>query len=180
MFVNIFSVLGMFYFGMLDVLKGVVNFGFMMFLKFCFFVIVFLFIVCLIVWYVIECMKVGVFLCVGMENLELVKVFGVNVLLMVMFIFGFGIGFVGFVGVLVVLIYLVSLLMGVDFIIIIFVVVVIGGMGFIMGVVVFGIVFGFIEGVMKVFYVFVVNMVIFFFMVIVLLVWLFGFFGCEG
>jgi branched-chain amino acid transport system permease protein len=158
----------------------VVNLGFMMFPKFRLFAIVFSLIVCLIVWYVIERTKVGALLRAGTENPELVKAFGVNVPLMVTLTFGFGTGLAGLAGVLAAPIYSVSPLMGADLIIIIFAVVVIGGMGSIMGAVVSGIALGLIEGVTKVFYAPAANTVIFFLMVIVLLVRPSGLFGREG
>lgn len=180
LFVNIFSASGTPYPGMPEALKGVVNLGFMMFPKFRLFAIVFSLIVCLIVWYVIERTKVGALLRAGTENPELVKAFGVNVPLMVTLTFGFGTGLAGLAGVLAAPIYSVSPLMGADLIIIIFAVVVIGGMGSIMGAVVSGIALGLIEGVTKVFYAPAANTVIFFLMVIVLLVRPSGLFGREG
>lgn len=180
LFVNFFSASGTPYPGQPDALKGVVNLGFMVFPKFRLFAIVFSLIVCVIVWYVIERTKIGALLRAGTENPELVKAFGINVPLMVTLTFGFGTGLAGLAGVLAAPIYSVSPLMGADLIIIIFAVVVIGGMGSIMGAVLSGIALGLIEGVTKVFYAPAANTVIFFLMVIVLLVRPSGLFGREG
>jgi branched-chain amino acid transport system permease protein len=180
LFVNFFSASGTPYPGQPESLRGVVNLGFMMFPKFRLFAIVFSIIVCLAVWFVIERTRIGAMLRAGTENPDLVKAFGINVPLMVTLTFGFGTGLAGLAGVLAAPIYSVSPLMGADLIIVIFAVVVIGGMGSIMGAVVSGFALGLVEGVTKVFYAPAANTVIFFLMVVVLLVRPAGLFGRQN
>lgn len=179
-FINFFNASGTPYPGMPESLKGVVNLGFMMFPKYRLFVIVFSILVCAVVWYIIERTRIGARLRAGTENPELVKAFGINVPLMVMLTFGFGTGLAGLAGVLAAPIYSVSPLMGANLIIVIFAVVVIGGMGSIMGAVVTGFALGLIEGVTKVFYAPAANTMIFLLMVIVLLVRPSGLFGRQS
>ncbi|MGN6548792.1 MAG: branched-chain amino acid ABC transporter permease, partial [Pararhizobium sp.] len=169
-FSNYFNISGTPYPGEPAALRGIVNLGFMMFPKYRLFVIVFSIAVCLITWYVIERTRIGAYLRAGTENPELTQAFGVNVPRMVTITFGFGTGLAGLAGVLAAPIYSVSPLMGADLIIIVFAVVVIGGMGSIMGAIASGIALGLVEGVTKVFYAPAANTVIFFLMVIVLLV----------
>ncbi|TMV89738.1 branched-chain amino acid ABC transporter permease [Thioclava sp. BHET1] len=180
LFINFFNASGTPYPGMPESLRGVVNLGFMMFPKYRLFVIVFSILVCFIVWYVIERTRIGSRLRAGTENPELVKAFGINVPLMVMLTFGFGTGLAGLAGVLAAPIYSVSPLMGANLIIVIFAVVVIGGMGSIAGAVVTGFTLGLVEGITKVFYAPAANTVIFLLMVIVLLVRPNGLFGRQG
>ena len=170
LFVNYFNVSGTPYPGQPELLRGVVNLGFMVFPKFRLFVIVFSILVCLAVWFVIERTRIGALLRAGTENPDLVKAFGINVPRMVTLTFGFGTGLAGLAGVLAAPIYSVSPLMGADLIIVVFAVVVIGGMGSIMGAVVSGFALGLIEGVTKVFYAPAASTVIFLLMVVVLLV----------
>lgn len=177
--VNVFSASGTPYPGQPESLRGVVNLGFMMFPKYRLFAIVFSIVVCLAVWLVIERTRIGALLRAGTENPELVKAFGINVPLMVTLTFGFGTGLAGLAGVLAAPIYSVSPLMGADLIIVVFAVVVIGGMGSIMGAVVSGFALGLIEGITKVFYAPAANTVIFFLMVVVLLVRPAGLFGRQ-
>ncbi|MCO6187633.1 branched-chain amino acid ABC transporter permease [Rhizobium sp. L1K21] len=179
LFINFFSASGTPYPGQPESLKGVVNLGFMVFPKYRLFAIVFSIAVCLAVWFVIERTRIGALLRAGTENPDLVKAFGINVPLMVTLTFGFGTALAGLAGVLAAPIYSVSPLMGADLIIIIFAVVVIGGMGSIMGSVVSGFALGLIEGVTKVFYAPAANTVIFFLMVVVLLVRPAGLFGRQ-
>ena len=152
----------------------------MMFPKYRLFVIVFSLIVCFATWYVIERTRLGAYLRAGTENPELVQAFGINVPRMVTVTFGFGTALAGLAGVLAAPIYSVSPLMGADIIIIVFAVVVIGGMGSIMGAIVSGLALGLIEGVTKVFYAPAANTVIFFLMVVVLLVRPAGLFGRQS
>jgi branched-chain amino acid transport system permease protein len=180
LFVNFFTASGTPYPGQPEALRGVVNLGFMMFPKFRLFAIVFSIVVCLAVWFVIERTRIGAMLRAGTENPDLVKAFGINVPLMVTLTFGFGTGLAGLAGVLAAPIYSVSPLMGADLIIVIFAVVVIGGMGSIMGAVVSGFALGLVEGVTKVFYAPAANTVIFFLMVVVLLVRPAGLFGRQN
>ncbi|QPM90588.1 branched-chain amino acid ABC transporter permease [Pseudooceanicola algae] len=177
LFINFFNASGTPYPGMPESLRGVVNLGFMMFPKYRLFVILFSIVVCFVVWYVIERTRIGSRLRAGTENPELVKAFGINVPLMVMLTFGFGTGLAGLAGVLAAPIYSVSPLMGANLIIVIFAVVVIGGMGSIAGAVVTGFALGLVEGMTKVFYAPAANTVIFLLMVIVLLVRPNGLFG---
>jgi len=178
-FSNYFNISGTPYPAMPAALTGIVNLGFMMFPKYRLFVIVFSLIVCFLTWYVIERTRIGAYLRAGTENPELVKAFGINVPLMVTLTFGFGTALAGLAGVLAAPIYSVSPLMGADVIIIVFAVVVIGGMGSIMGAIVTGLALGLIEGITKVFYAPAANTVIFFLMVIVLLVRPAGLFGRQ-
>jgi branched-chain amino acid transport system permease protein len=177
LFINFFSASGTPYPGQPESLRGIVNLGFMFFPKYRLFAIVFSIVVCAAVWFIIERTKIGAMLRAGTENPDLVKAFGINVPLMVTLTFGFGTGLAGLAGVLAAPIYSVSPLMGADLIIVIFAVVVIGGMGSIMGAVVSGFALGLIEGVTKVFYAPAANTVIFFLMVVVLLVRPAGLFG---
>jgi branched-chain amino acid transport system permease protein len=179
-FVNFFSVSGTPYPGQPASLAGVVNLGFMVFPKYRLFVIVFSVVICLIAWYVIERTRIGALLRAGTENPNLVKAFGINVPLMVTLTFGFGTGLAGLAGVLAAPIYSVTPLMGADIIIVVFAVVVIGGMGSIMGAVVSGFALGLVEGITKVFYAPAASTVIFFLMVVVLLVRPAGLFGRQG
>lgn len=179
LFINFFSASGTPYPGMPAGLKGIVNIGFMMFPKYRLFAIVFSVVVCLVVWYVIERTRMGALLRAGTENPELVKAFGINVPRMITLTFGFGTGLAGLAGVLAAPIYSVTPLMGADLIIIIFAIVVIGGMGSIMGAVVTGLTLGLLEGVMKVFYAPAANTVVFILMVVVLLVRPAGLFGRQ-
>ncbi len=179
-FSNYFNISGTPYPAMPASLRGIVNLGFMMFPKYRLFVIVFSLIVCFATWYVIERTRIGAYLRAGTENPELVQAFGINVPRMVTITFGFGTALAGLAGVLAAPIYSVSPLMGADIIIIVFAVVVIGGMGSIMGAIVSGLALGLIEGVTKVFYAPAANTVIFFLMVIVLLVRPAGLFGRQS
>ena len=180
LFVNFFSASGTPYPGQPESLRGVVDLGFMVFPKYRLFAIGFSIIICLAVWFIIERTRIGAMLRAGTENPDLVKAFGINVPLMVTLTFGFGTGLAGLAGVLAAPIYSVGPLMGADLIIIIFAVVVIGGMGSIMGAVVSGFALGLVEGLTKVFYAPAANTVIFFLMVVVLLVRPAGLFGRQS
>jgi branched-chain amino acid transport system permease protein len=136
-------------------------------------------VVCLSTWYVIERTKLGSYLRAATENPALVQAFGVNVPRMITLTFGFGVGLAAFAGVMAAPIYQVSPLMGADLIIVVFAVVVIGGMGSILGSIVTGFGLGVVEGLTKVFYPEASNTVIFVVMVIVLLIKPAGLFGRE-
>ncbi len=179
-FSNFFNISGTPYPAMPASLHGIVDLGFMMFPKYRLFVIVFSLIVCFATWYVIERTRIGAYLRAGTENPELVQAFGINVPRMVTITFGFGTALAGLAGVLAAPIYSVSPLMGADIIIIVFAVVVIGGMGSIMGAIVSGLALGLIEGITKVFYAPAANTVIFLLMVVVLLVRPAGLFGRQS
>ncbi|HEX9465672.1 MAG TPA: branched-chain amino acid ABC transporter permease [Alphaproteobacteria bacterium] len=133
--------------------------------------------VCLATWYVIERTKLGSYLRAATENPALVQAFGVNVPRMITLTYGFGVALAAFAGVLAAPIYQVSPQMGSNLIIVVFAVVVIGGMGSIMGSIVTGFALGVIEGLTKVFYPEASNTVIFVIMAIVLLIKPAGLFG---
>jgi branched-chain amino acid transport system permease protein len=162
-----------------EALAGGVNLGFMFLPKYRAWVIVASLVVCLGTWYVIERTKLGAYLRAGTENRALVQAFGVNVPRMITLTYGFGVALAAFAGVMAAPIYQVSPLMGADLIIVVFAVVVIGGMGSILGAIVTGFGLGVIEGLTKVFYPEASNTVIFVIMVIVLLVKPAGLFGRE-
>ena len=126
-------------------------------------------IVCLATWYVIERTKLGSYLRAATENPALVQAFGINVPRMITLTYGFGVGLAALAGVMAAPIYQVNPLMGADLIIVVFAVVVIGGMGSIMGSILTGFGLGVVEGLTKYFYPEASNTVIFVVMVIVLL-----------
>jgi branched-chain amino acid transport system permease protein len=160
-------------------LTGGVNLGFMFLPIYRAWVIVASLVVCLATWYVIERTKLGSYLRAATENPTLVQAFGVNVPLMITLTFGFGVGLAALAGVMAAPIYQVSPQMGADLIIVVFAVVVIGGMGSIMGAILTGFGLGVIEGLTKYFYPEASTTVIFVVMVIVLLVRPAGLFGKE-
>jgi branched-chain amino acid transport system permease protein len=161
-------------------LSGGINLGFMFLPKYRAWVIVASLIVCLSTWYVIERTKLGAYLRAGTENPALVQAMGINVPRMITLTYGFGVALAALAGVMAAPIYQVNPLMGADFIIVVFAVVVIGGMGSIMGAIVTGFGLGIIEGLTKVFYPEASNTVIFVVMVIVLLFKPAGLFGRES
>jgi len=179
-FTNFFNVSGDPYEAKPEILNGAVNLGFMMFPKYRLWAIVISLIVCFGTWYVIERTKLGSYLRAGTENPELVKAFGVNVPLMITLTYGYGVALAAFAGVLAAPIYSVSPVMGAEMIIVVFAVVVIGGMGSIMGSIVTGLLLGMVEGFTKVVYAPASSTVIFMIMVIVLLVKPAGLFGRES
>ena len=142
-------------------------------------VVVFSLAVCIGTWYLIERTKLGSYLRAATENPQLVQAFGVNVPRMITLTYGFGVGLAALAGVMAAPIYSVSPLMGADLIIVVFAVVVIGGMGSIMGSIVTGFVLGLVEGLTKVFYPEASNTVIFIIMAIVLMIRPQGLFGRE-
>ena len=160
-------------------LSGSFNLGFMFLPKYRAWVIVASLIVCLTTWYVIERTKLGAYLRAATENPALVQAFGVNVPRMITLTYGFGVGLAALAGVMAAPIYQVNPLMGADLIIVVFAVVVIGGMGSIMGSIVTGFLLGIVEGLTKVFYPEASNTVIFVIMVIVLILRPAGLFGRE-
>jgi branched-chain amino acid transport system permease protein len=135
--------------------------------------------VCLATWFVIEKTKLGSYLRAATENPQLVQAFGVNVPRMITLTYGLGVALAAFAGVMAAPIYQVSPQMGSDIIIVVFAVVVIGGMGSIMGSILTGFGLGIIEGLTKVFYPEASNTVIFIIMAIVLLVRPAGLFGAQ-
>jgi branched-chain amino acid transport system permease protein len=136
-------------------------------------------VVCLLTWFVIERTKLGAYLRAATENPQLVQAFGINVPRMITLTYGFGVALAAFAGVMAAPIYQVNPLMGADLIIVVFAVVVIGGMGSIMGAIVTGFGLGIIEGLTKVFYPEASNTVIFIIMALVLLVKPAGLFGTQ-
>ncbi|MCL4760575.1 MAG: branched-chain amino acid ABC transporter permease, partial [Burkholderiales bacterium] len=160
-------------------LTGGYNLGFMFLPKYRAWVIVASVVVCLATWYVIERTKLGAYLRAATENPALVQSFGVNVPRMITLTYGFGVGLAALAGVMAAPIYQVNPLMGADLIIVVFAVVVIGGMGSIMGSIVTGFLLGIVEGLTKVFYPEASNTVIFVIMVIVLILRPAGLFGRE-
>jgi branched-chain amino acid transport system permease protein len=158
-------------------LQGGQNLGFMFLPNYRAWVVVVSLAVCLATWYVIERTKLGSYLRAATENPTLVRAFGINVPRMITLTYGFGVALAAFAGVLAAPIYQVNPLMGADLIIVVFAVVVIGGMGSIMGSIVTGFALGVIEGLTKVFYPEASNTVIFVVMAIVLLLKPAGLFG---
>jgi len=150
-------------------LAGGMNLGFMFLPIYRAWVIVASLIVCLSTWYVIERTKLGSYLRAATENPALVQAFGINVPRMITLTFGFGVALAAFAGVMAAPIYQVNPLMGADIIIVVFAVVVIGGMGSIMGSILTGFGLGVVEGLTKYFYPEASNTVIFVVMVIVLM-----------
>ncbi|WP_353642464.1 branched-chain amino acid ABC transporter permease [Mesorhizobium sp. WSM2239] len=160
-----------------NVLSGGQNLGFMFLPNYRGWVIVASLIVCLATWFIIEKTRLGAYLRAATENPTLVGAFGINVPRMVTLTYGFGVALAAFAGVLAAPIYAVNPNMGADLIIIVFAVVVIGGMGSILGSIVTGFGLGLIEGLTRVFYPEGSAVVIFVVMAIVLLVKPAGLFG---
>ena len=151
-------------------LTGGRNLGFMFLPTYRAWVLVASLIVCLSTWLVIEKTKLGAYLRAGTENPALVQAFGINVPRMITLTYGFGVALAALAGVLAAPIYQVKPTMGADMIIVVFAVVVIGGMGSIMGSVVTGFMLGLLEGLTKVFYPEASNTIIFVVMAVVLLI----------
>ena len=162
-----------------DALAGATDLGFMILPNYRGFVVFASVVVCLATWFVIEKTKLGSYLRAGTENPKLVEAFGINVPLMVTLTYGFGVALAGFAGVLAAPIINVTPLMGSHLIIVVFAVVVIGGMGSIMGSILTGLGLGIIEGLTRVFYPQGSEVVVFVVMVIVLLLRPAGLFGKE-
>jgi branched-chain amino acid transport system permease protein len=158
-------------------LQGGQNLGFMFLPNYRAWVIVFSLAVCLSTWFVIERTKLGSYLRAATENPELVRAFGINVPRMITLTYGFGVGLAALAGVMAAPIYSVNPLMGENLIIVVFAVVVIGGMGSIMGSIVTGFGLGLVEGFTKVCYPPASNTVIFVVMALVLLIKPAGLFG---
>jgi branched-chain amino acid transport system permease protein len=160
-------------------LAGATNLGFMILPNYRVWVVVASVTVCLATWFVIEKTRLGAYLRAGTENPKLVEAFGVNVPMMVMLTYGFGVALAGLAGVLAAPVINVTPLMGSNLIIVVFAVVVIGGMGSILGSIVTGLGLGVIEGLTRVFYPEGSEVVVFVVMVIVLLLRPAGLFGKE-
>ena len=162
-----------------ELLEGATNLGFMIMPNYRAWVVVASVVVCIGTWYVIEKTKLGAYLRAGTENPRLVEAFGINVPVMVTLTYAFGAALAAFAGVLAAPVYQVTPLMGQNLIIVVFAVVVIGGMGSIMGSILTGLGLGVIEGFTKVFYPEASSTVVFVIMVIVLLIRPSGLFGKE-
>lgn len=160
-------------------LSGAFNLGFMFLPKYRAWVIAASLAVCFFTWFMIEKTKLGSYLRAATENPKLTQAFGINVPLMVMLTYGFGVALAGLAGVLAAPAAQVSPLMGSNLIIVVFAVVVIGGMGSILGAIVTGLGLGVIEGLAKVFYPEVSATVVFVIMALVLMVRPAGLFGKE-
>src|ERR1700691_1652571 len=158
-------------------LQGARNLGFMFLPNYRGWVIVFSAVVCFATWFLIEKTRLGAYLRAATENPTMVRAFGINVPRMITLTYGFGVGLAALAGVLAAPIYQVSPLMGSNIIIVVFAVVVIGGMGSILGAIVSGFGLGLVEGMTKVFYPEASSTVIFVIMVIVLLIKPAGLFG---
>jgi branched-chain amino acid transport system permease protein len=161
-------------------LTGGYNLGFMFLPAYRGWVVVASIVICFATWFLIERTRLGAYLRAGTENPTLVRAFGINVPLMMTLTYGFGAALAALAGVLAAPIYSVNPLMGSHLIIVVFAVVVIGGMGSILGAIVSGFGLGVIEGLTKVFYPEASNIVIFVVMAIVLLLKPAGLFGREA
>jgi branched-chain amino acid transport system permease protein len=162
-----------------EALSGATDLGFMMLPNYRAWVVLASLVVCLATWFTIEKTRLGAYLRAGTENPKLVEAFGVNVPLMVTLTYGFGVALAGFAGVLAAPVINVTPLMGSNLIIVVFAVVVIGGMGSILGSIVTGLALGVIEGLTRVYYPEASEVVVFVVMVIVLLLRPAGLFGKE-
>ncbi|KON81434.1 branched-chain amino acid ABC transporter permease [Azoarcus sp. PA01] len=162
-----------------ELLAGGFNLGFMFLPKYRAWVIAVSLVVCFGSWYIIERTKLGSYLRAGTENPQLLQAFGINVPLMITLTYGFGVALAAFAGVLAAPVFQVNPVMGSNLIIVVFAVVVIGGMGSIMGSIVTGLGLGLIEGLTRVFYPEASAVVIFVIMGIVLLLRPAGLFGRE-
>ena len=162
-----------------EALQGATDLDFMILPNYRAWVVVASLVVCFATWFVIEKTKLGAYLRAGTENPRLVEAFGINLPLMVTLTYGFGVALAAFAGVLAAPIYQVAPLMGSNLIIVVFAVVVIGGMGSIMGSILTGLGLGVIEGFTKVFYPEASSTVVFIIMAVVLWVRPAGLFGKE-
>ena len=163
-----------------ELLSGATNLGFMVLPNYRAWVVLVSLVVCLGTWYLIERTRLGAYLRAGTENAALVQAFGINVPLMVMLTYGAGAALAGLAGVLAAPIIQVNPLMGSNLIIVVFAVVVIGGMGSIMGSILTGLGLGIVEGLTRVFYPEASSIVVFVIMVIVLMFRPAGLFGKEA
>ena len=163
-----------------EMLQGATNLGFMILPNYRAWVVLASLSVCLGTWFVIERTRLGSYLRAGTENPQLVQAFGINVPLMVMLTYGAGCGLAALAGVLAAPVIQINPLMGSNLIIVVFAVVVIGGMGSILGAIITGVVLGLIEGLTKVFYPEASNIVVFVIMAIVLMIRPAGLFGKEA
>jgi branched-chain amino acid transport system permease protein len=166
-------------YAMPEQLRGAANLGFMFLPIYRGWVVVASLLVCFVSWFVIERTRLGAYLRAGTENPRLLQAFGVNVPLMFTLTYGYGVALAGFAGVMAAPIYQVSPAMGSNLIMVVFAVVVIGGMGSIAGSIITGVLLGLIEGLTKYFYSEGASTVVFLVMALVLLVRPAGLFGRE-
>ena len=162
-----------------ELLSSATDLGFMVLPNYRAWVVIASLTVCFATWYMIEKTRLGAYLRAGTENPRLVEAFGINVPLMVTLTYAFGAALAAFAGVLAAPVIQVSPLMGQNLIIVVFAVVVIGGMGSIMGAILTGLGLGLVEGLTKVFYPEASSTVVFMIMIIVLLIRPAGLFGKE-
>jgi branched-chain amino acid transport system permease protein len=162
-----------------ELLQGATNLGFMVLPNYRGFVVFASLLVCLVTWWTIERTRLGSYLRAGTENPALVQAFGVNVPMMVMLTYGAGAGLAALAGVLAAPVIQITPLMGSNLIIVVFAVVVIGGMGSILGSILTGLALGLVEGLTKVFYPEASSIVVFVIMAIVLVIRPAGLFGKE-
>jgi branched-chain amino acid transport system permease protein len=162
-----------------ELLQGATDLGFMVLPNYRAWVVVASLSVCLGTWYLIERTRLGAYLRAGTENPALVQAFGINVPVMVMLTYGAGCGLAALAGVLAAPVIQITPLMGSNLIIVVFAVVVIGGMGSILGSILTGVALGLIEGLTKVFYPEASSIVVFVIMAIVLMIRPSGLFGKE-
>ena len=162
-----------------ELLSGATNLGFMVLPNYRAWVVLASLVVCLGTWYLIERTRLGAYLRAGTENAPLVQAFGINVPMMVMLTYAAGAGLAAVAGVLAAPVIQITPLMGSNLIIVVFAVVVIGGMGSILGSILTGLALGLIEGLTKVFYPEASSIVVFVIMAIVLMIRPAGLFGKE-
>jgi len=162
-----------------DLLQGATNLGFMVLPNYRAWVVLASLAICLFTWFVIERTRLGSYLRAGTENPALVQAFGINVPLMVMLTYAAGAGLAAIAGVLAAPVIQITPLMGSNLIIVVFAVVVIGGMGSILGSILTGLGLGLVEGLTKVFYPEASSIVVFVIMAIVLMIRPAGLFGKE-
>ena len=163
-----------------ELLQGATNLGFMILPNYRAFVVFASLLVCLVTWWVIERTRLGSYLRAGTENPALVQAFGVNVPMLVMLTYAAGSGLAALAGVLAAPVIQITPLMGSNLIIVVFAVVVIGGMGSILGSILTGLGLGLVEGLTKVFYPEASAIVVFVIMAIVLVLRPAGLFGKEA
>ena len=162
-----------------QILQGGTNLGFMFLPYYRTWVVVASLTVCFVTWYVIERTKLGSYLRAATEKPELLQAFGVNVPLLITLTYGYGVALAAFAGVLAAPIYQVAPNIGANLIIVVFAVVVIGGLGSILGSILTGLGLGLVEGLTKVFYPEASSIVVFLIMAIVLIARPAGLFGRE-
>jgi branched-chain amino acid transport system permease protein len=163
-----------------ELLQGATNLGFMVLPNYRAWVVVASLTICFGTWFIIERTRLGAYLRAGTENPRLVQAFGINVPMMIMLTYGAGCGLAALAGVLAAPIIQINPLMGSNLIIVVFAVVVIGGMGSILGSILTGVALGLIEGLTKVFYPEASSIVVFVIMAIVLMIRPAGLFGKEA